>query len=424
MKKSFKKITLKNGLRVILVHKHGSPTTTALVLVAAGSKYETKEINGVSHFLEHLCFKGTHTRPTALRISSEFESLGAQNNAFTAEEYTGYYGKVASRHTKKILDLVTDLYLDPIFPAQEIEKEKGVIIEELNMYADLPMRRVQEVMTELLYGDQPAGWTILGRKKVIKALTRDDIMKYRSEHYVADATVVVVAGNFNEKTVTEQIERAFGIISTDKKFKKVKTLDVQTRPAIKTQYKKTDQTHLVLSVRAYDLFDKKHYSLAVLADILGGGMSSRLFQQVREKLGAAYYIRARVEEHTDHGYLAISAGVDHKKLPDVVRAILKECKLIKQGKVTEEEILRAKNHILGNLMMNLELSDDLALFYGLQETLTQKLLSPKEITHKINKVTKLDIVRTAKDIFVNKKLNLALIGPTRNTTSLKRLLKF
>lgn len=424
MKKPFKKITLSNGLRVVLVPKPDSPATTVLVMVATGSKYETKKINGISHFLEHLCFKGTKSRPAAIKISAELDGLGAKYNAFTGEEYTGYYAKVATRHTAKVFDLISDLYLNPIFPEKEIEKEKGVIIEELNMYEDLPMRRVQEIMTELLYGDQPAGWPIGGKKEIIKVLTRDDIIDYRNQHYVAAATVVVVAGAFDEKTMLRQIKSTFGAISTRQKHGKVKTREAQVRPDIKTQFKKTDQTHLVIGLRAYDLFDKRRFALSLLSDILGGGMSSRLFQRVREELGAAYYVNASAEASTDHGYLSVSAGVDHKKLYLVVKAILEECAKIKNGLITDEEVKRAKNHLIGNLMIGLETSDDLAVFYASQETLKNELTPLKDLVKNISAVTKSEIVRVARDIFQNRKLNAALIGPLKSPAPLRKIFRF
>src|SRR3989344_7246823 len=209
MSKSFKKIVLGNGLRIILNSRKESLTTTVLVLVATGSKYETKEISGISHFLEHLCFKGTTNRPTALKITSELDALGAEYNAFTGEEYTGYHAKADARHTDKILEIVSDLYVNPIIPKEEIEKEKGVIIEEINMYEDLPMRKVQEVFTELLYGDQPAGWPIAGKKEVIQRMTREEIVNYRNAHYVGKATAILVSGAFDETAVMKKIEAGF-----------------------------------------------------------------------------------------------------------------------------------------------------------------------------------------------------------------------
>lgn len=421
---NFKRRKLKNGLRVILVPQKESLTTTALVLVAAGSKYETKDINGLSHFLEHLCFKGTKTRPTAFAITSELDALGAEYNAFTGEEYTGYHAKADYRHTEKILDIVADMYVNPTIPEAEIKKEKGVIIEEINMYEDLPMRKVQEVMTELLYGDQPAGWPIAGRKEIIANMTREEIIDYRSKHYVADATIIVVSGRFDEKKVMGKIEKAFAGVPKTKKHSKLKTSDSQKSPGIKLQRKESDQTHLVLAVRTYDAYDDRRFALGVLSDILGGGMSSRLFQRIRDELGAAYYVRSTAEALTDHGYLAVSAGVDHKKLELVIRTIIEECRKIRDGKFTAEELARAKSHMAGGLTVGLETSDAFALYYGGQEVLDKKLMAPENLLKKIKSVTIADVKKVAKDIFRDEKLNLALIGPQEDGAPLLKLLKF
>ncbi len=219
--KDFKKYILPNGLRVVLVSQPKSLASTALVLVEAGSKYETKKINGVSHFLEHLCFKGTKKRPTSFDITSELEALGAVSNAFTGHEATGYFAKVRKEKLGEALDIIADLYANPVFDAKEIEKEKGVVIEELNMYEDMPMRKVADLFTELMYGDQPAGWDIGGTKEVIRSLSREDIVDYRSRHYVAQATIVVVAGSFDGKKVLADIKKLFGSIPADKKFPKI-----------------------------------------------------------------------------------------------------------------------------------------------------------------------------------------------------------
>jgi len=394
-----------------------------IVLCGAGSRYETKRTNGISHFLEHLCFKGTLRRPSALAITSELDSLGAQYNAFTGEEYTGYYAKADARYTMKIADLVADLYVNPIIPEKEVEKEKGVIIEEINMYEDLPMRKVQEVFMELLYGNQPAGWPIAGSKENIRVMTREDIVKYRSEHYVANATVIVVSGKFNETAMLKKLEKSFRGVPNSKKHQKISTVDKQVRPAIKIQPKKSDQTHLILGFRAYGASDKRRFALGVLSDILGGGMSSRLFQRIRDELGAAYYVRASADAHTDHGYLSIAAGIDHKKLAIVIQAILEECRSLRAGKFTDEELARAKSHMSGGLTVGLETSDAFAMLYGGQEILKEKLMTPREILKKINAVTRKEIITVAKDIFQNRKLNLAMIGPQEKDGHLKKILK-
>jgi len=407
----YKKTILDNGLRVITVPMPDSLTTTVLVLVEAGSKYETKEINGLSHFLEHMCFKGTKKRPKSIDISSELDAIGAVYNALTGMEYTGYFAKARPIHFGNILDVVSDIYLNPVFEPVEIDKERGVIIEEINMYEDLPMRRVQELFTTLLYGDQPAGWDIAGRKEVIKKLTRDDFLKYRKAHYLGQSSLVVVAGKFNEEEVIEKVKRAFAEIGISKKTQKIKTIEYQEKPEVLLKNKATDQTHLVLGVRAFDIFDEHRYILEVLSDILGGGLSSRLFQKIREEMGAAYYVSADAELFTDHGYLAASAGVDHNKIDQVIEAMLEEFKRLAEKSVENKELERAKEHLIGRLIIGLETSDQLSAFYGAQEIVTRKIISPQDTIKKIQKVKSEEIVSVAKEIFQNQKLNLAIIGP-------------
>ena len=417
------KIILKNGLRIITIPMKESLTTTVLILVEAGSKYETKEINGISHFLEHMCFKGTEKRPKSIDISSELDAIGANYNAFTSMEYTGYYAKSQPKHFAEILDVVSDIYLHQIFDASEIEKEKGVIIEEINMYEDLPMRRVQELFTFLLYGDQPAGWDIAGKKEVIKKLSRENFLKYRNDHYLANSTLVVVSGKIDENEAIGKIEKVFSSISAAEKVQKIKTKEFQEKSEVLLRHKKSDQTHLILGVRACDIFDKRKYALQVLADILGGGMSSRLFQKIREEMGAAYYVRAEADLFTDHGYLAASAGVDNQRAEEVIGAILGEFGKIIGNGVGKKELQRAKDHLIGQLVINLESSDELASFYGGQEILTKETISPKNLAKKIQAVKAEEIAEIANDIFKNNKLNLALIGPFEDKAKLESILK-
>ena len=421
--KSFKRIVLPNGLRIILAPQPGNLAATVLVKVEAGSKYETKKISGVSHFLEHLCFKGTKKRPTALAITSELESLGASYNAFTGQEITGYYAQVQSGKLDVVLDVISDMYLNPIFDSKEIEKEKGVIIEELNMYEDMPMRKVGDVFMELLYGDQPAGWDIGGNKDAIRLLNRDDIVDYRSKHYVAQATTVVVAGSFDEKKVLDAIGKMFAKMPVTKKYPKEKTLDIQKNPAVALKFKESDQAHIILGFRAFDMYDKRRYALSVLGDILGGGMSSRLFQRVRDQLGAAYYVRAEDDLFTDHGLFSVSAGLDNARAPEVIEAILDELKKISSKAVSAEELKRSKNHLTGEMILGLETSVALANFYGGQEIYHKEIKTPQEIIEEIRKVTAGEILAVAKDIVKNQHLNLAIIGPFKDKKPFEKILK-
>jgi len=418
----YRKTILDNNLRIITALMPDSLTITILVLVEAGSKYETKETNGLSHFLEHMCFKGTKKRPKSINIGLELDNIGAAYNAFTSMEYTGYFAKARLNHFDTILDVVSDIYLNPVFDPSEVDKEKGVIIEEINMYEDLPMRRVQELFTSLLYGDQPAGWDILGRKEIIKKLTRDDFVKYRQEHYLSRSTVVLVAGKFNEENMTQKIKQAFSKIKISKKIPKVKTIEYQKKPEILLRHKETDQTHLVLGVRAFDIFDERRYALEVLSNILGGGFSSRLFQKIREEMGAAYYISADADLYTDHGYLAVSAGVDHNKISEVLRAVLEEFKKLTAKRLEKKELERAKEFLVGRLIIGLETSDQLANFYGGQEIVAREVLTLQETIKRIQAVKNNEIMAVASEIFQNKKLNLAITGPFREKEKFEKIL--
>ncbi len=420
----FKKKTLKNGLRVITVPMKDNPTATVLVLVEAGSKYENKENNGISHFLEHMCFKGTAKRPKAIDISKELDAIGSQYNAFTSQEYTGYYAKSDAKNLNKIFDVVSDIYLNSTFPEAEIEKEKGVIIEEINMYEDMPQRHVQDLMGELLYGDQPAGWNVAGTKENILKMKRNDFVDYKKAHYVPEATILVVTGKINEREVLKKANTVFGKIPKSKKDSKPKVFEKQSEPKALLKFKETDQTHLVLAVRSYNLFDKKIPALSVLGGVLGGGMSSRLFQKLREEMGVGYYVSAYNDTSTDHGFFQVSAGVDNKRIEEVISAILDECRKLKTELVGKEELNKVKQMLIGNMKLSLESTDEIANFYGGQEVLKKEIQKIEEKAKKINAVTAQDIKKVAEDIFKNEKLNLALIGPFKDSAPFLKMLKF
>ncbi len=421
---NYTKTKLSNGLRVITVPMKDNPTVTVLVLVETGSKYETQEKNGISHFLEHMCFKGTEKRPTAHSISAELDGLGSQYNAFTGQEYTGYYAKSDAKHFKQIFDVVSDIYLNSTFPEAEMQKEKGVIIEEINMYEDMPHRHVHDVFSALLYGNQPAGWNIAGTRDNVRNMTREDFVQYKKAHYVPKATTVIVAGKVKEKDVEKEIARVFGSLKSTPKSDKVAVVEKQTKPAVSIYQKATDQTHLVFGVRTFDAYDKRRAALAVLSTILGGGMSSRLFIKLREELGVAYYVRAGWDGYTDHGYFSISAGVTNDRVYEVLGEIVKECALMKKELVSPEELAKAKEYIAGNMKLELESSDAWANFFGSQEVMRKKIELPDDIETRIRKVSAKDIQKLAQEIFVDKHANLALIGPFTDTAPFLEKLRF
>lgn len=420
----FNKTVLPSGLRVITVPMPDNPAVTVLVMAEVGSKYETKETSGLSHFLEHMLFKGSAKRPTASDISRELDGLGAQSNAFTSHECTGYWAKADAKHLDSILDILSDMYLNPVFNEVEMEKEKGVIIEEIRMYQDLPQARVQDLFMELMYGDQPVGWNIAGTEKTVRSFSKKQLSDHRAGNYVSGATTVIVGGSFNEKETIKNIETAFSALPSTGKQAKLPVSESQSASAIATLFKETDQTHLVIGVRTFSMLDKRIPVLTVLSTILGKGMSSRLFTKMREELGICYYVRTSPDSFTDHGNLTISAGVDNSRVEEGVKGILGECKRLKDEPVSPAELKKAKDYIAGTTMLEMETSDARAQFFGFEETLKQKLESPDEIIAKINAVTAMDVQKLAKEIFVNKSLNMAIVGRFKDGASFKEYFKF
>ena len=417
----FKKTTLKNGLRIITVPQKGTKAVTVLVLVATGSKYEKKEINGISHFLEHMFFKGTKKRPTPITIAEPLDRVGGIYNAFTGEEYTGYFAKVDAKHFDLALDVISDIYLNSKLDSKEIKKEKRVIIEEINMYYDHPSSYVQSLWNKVLYGDQPAGRDIAGTKESVSKISRKQLVDYMKTQYTASNTIVCIAGNIS-KNVEAKAKRYFSKINIDNIIEKPLVIEKQTQPESLVNFKNTDQTHFCLGVRGYNLFHPKRYVLGLLGLILGGMMSSRLFIKVREELGLAYYVKTGVSSDPDTGCLVTQAGVDNKRAGKAISAVLNEYKRISQNKISSKELKKAKDHFKGKMSLFFEASDARASFYALQELLENKILRPEEIYAKINKVSVNDILKVSKDVFKPEKLNLALIGPFKDKTKFQKLL--
>ena len=425
MKNLYKKTTLENGLRIITIPIENANSITVLILVGTGSKYETKDINGISHFLEHMFFKGTIKRPTTLMISETLDSVGGEYNAFTSKEVTGFWAKVDKRHSDIALDWISDMFLNSQFDAKEMEREKGVIIEEVNMYLDTPTAYIGDLWETLLYGDQPAGWKVIGEKENILSFSREKVLDYYKSHYSSSNVIICVAGAMVQDEMEKKIGDYFKDIKKSAEAEKIKVIEEQSEPKVLLHYKKTDQTHFCLGVRAYNLFDERRYALAILSVILGGNMSSRLFIKVRERNGLAYSIHTSADNATDTGYLVTQAGIDHKNLEKSIELILQEYKDLKDNKITEKELQKAKDYLKGTTSLSLDSSDSQASFYGAQELLEKNIQTPEEKFKKIDAVTIEDIKKIAEDIFVEEKLNLAVIGPyeEKDSEKLKQLLK-
>jgi predicted Zn-dependent peptidase len=415
----FNKTTLKNGLRVITIPMADNPSATVLVMVETGSKYETKENNGISHFLEHMIFKGTPRRPKASDISRELDGIGAQYNAFTGHEYTGYYAKAASKHLDTVIDIIADMYKNPLFEQTEIDKEKGVIVEEIRMYQDMPEWRASDTFMQVMYGDQPVGWRIAGTEENVKSFDREDFIAYRDAHYVAGATTVVVAGSIDEKDCIAKIEKAYADLPATTKGGKVAVKESQSEPRIKTDYRETDQTHIVIGLRTFKITDPRVSTMRVLAAVLGKGMSSRLFSRMRDELGVCYYIKTDHETMTDHGVLTISAGVDNSRVEEAIKEILVQLRKMKDELVSDAELKKAKDYIAGTSMLNLETSEARAEFAGHQEVLKGKVEKPVDLIAKAHKVTARDIQKLAQELFVDEGLNMAVTGKFKDDSSFK-----
>ncbi|MEK7217663.1 MAG: pitrilysin family protein [Patescibacteria group bacterium] len=414
--------TLDSGLRLVMVPMEGTKTVTVMVMVGTGSKYETKDINGISHFLEHMMFKGTEKRPGPLDISRELDGIGAQYNAFTDKEMTAYYAKSGSDKLDIIMDVIFDIYLNSKLEESGIQTERHVVVEEINMYHDEPRWIVANVLEKLLYGDQPAGWSIAGEKETILGLKNQQFVDYFNSHYIASNTVIGIAGDIDPETVKEKVQKYFENIRQGNKIEKLPATEKQSGSQTDVFYKTTDQTHFILGFRGFNMFDDRRYPLGVLASILGGGMSSRLFSEVREKRGLGYYVSASQETRTDTGFFEIDAGVNNDRAIEAVTVVMDELRKIKKDGVTEQELKRAIDRTIGSTALALEHSDFLAQNLGVSVLFENKVLTPEDELVKIKAVTLENIKSVIKEVFKEDRLNLALIGPFKDTEPFKKLL--
>ncbi|MEK7133903.1 MAG: pitrilysin family protein [Patescibacteria group bacterium] len=403
--------TLKNGLRVVLSPMPDTTTATVVVMSGTGSRYENMQENGLAHFLEHMFFKGTKKRPTARAISEELDATGSIYNAFTSKDRTAYYAKVSARYLDTALDVISDIFLNSMLPQKEITKERGAIIQEIDMYEDMPMRIVDNVFDALIFGEHALGRTILGPKENIRAFSRRDFATYLKRNYVPANTVVCIAGSFSSVKVLAKVKKEFGRLKPAPAPSFLPFSGSQSAPRVSIKEKKTDQTQLMLGVPAYPYEHKDEYALAVLTTILGGGMSSRLFLEVREKRGLAYSVHAWADKYPDVGYFVVQAGVEHSKLEKTIETILTEFKKIKRTKISATELEKAKSYIKGTLTLSLETSDEIAQNAATSLITLGRVRPLEEVIKHIDKVTVDDIQRVAQDILKTNALNLAIIGP-------------
>jgi len=419
---NFEKFILKNGIRVILVPLKNTKSVAIYVGVKVGSFDESKNINGLSHFLEHMMFKGTKNRPNTLAIAQELDSVGGEYNAYTGKEITAYYVKVLSKHLELAIDVLSDILQNSLFDEEEINREKGVIIEEINLYQDTPSRYIGDLFEKTLWGNSALGREIIGTKDNILKFKRQDFLNHLNNFYVGKNIVITVAGNF-------QKEKTLALL--DKKFSKIKKRSpnkLKNIPKVKTASinflnKETDQTHIAIGFETFPITDRKKYAASLLAVILGGNMSSRFFINIREKLGLCYYIFSEAEHYLNGGYFATFAGVKNENLEVAVKKIIEGYNELIDFEIAPKELQKAKLYLKGKMLLSLEQALAQAEFFARQEVLLKEILTYREIFEIINSLKPNDLQKIWRDIFSFKKLKIACIGPAKNQKILKQIMK-
>jgi predicted Zn-dependent peptidase len=416
--------TLSNGITLVSVPLPGTAAVTAIVLMGVGSRYESDAQQGLAHFTEHMVFKGGKRYPSAQAIAQALDAVGGEFNAYTSQEFTGFYTKTAAPHLELGLDVLSDMLLHASFPSDELEKEKGVIVEEINMYEDMPMRKVDQVLSRLVFGDTPLGRPIIGTKQSVTAFTPEDFFNYRHQFYFGKRCVIVVAGAVDLKEVKTLAERYFSELPEGSTYTSPQGVFQETEKRVRIEKKESEQSHLILAVKAYPLKHPKRYIFRVLSTILGGNMSSRLFVSVREQQGLCYYVRAVPDTFVDVGMLVAAAGVDNNRLDQAVAAIVQEMQKLRDELVSPEELNRAKQFILGKMLLGTEDSEQVAELYGMQQLLEGKTQSLTDSANEFMAVTAEEIQEVARELFVSQWARLAVIGPQDNEEKLDQILQF
>lgn len=424
MKKMFEyeKFTLDNGIKVLLAPVKTTRIVSVNVLVKTGSRYERKNNNGITHFIEHLLFKGTARRPDALVISKEIDNMGADMNGSTGQEYSHFYVKLLDEHFEKAVDILSDILSCSRFEQKHIETERTAILEEIKMRKDHPSIYVWEIFNRTLYGDQPLGFDIAGNERVLNKITRSEMLEYFKESFIGSNIIISLAGNIDVKSARRLVSKYFSGFAPGQRAKFLPVRESQTSQVVEICYKKTEQTHLCIGNRSYNYEHPDYYALALMNLIVGGNMSSRLFTILREEKGLVYSVGALNQSFFDTGNFVVHAGVGHGNVKETIRIILGEFRKLKSKDVKKEELQRAKNAVTGYLYMALDSSSGIAGYIGGQELRLGRILTPEERLELIKKVTVQDIRRVANDVLKDETLNLALIGPFKDKEKFKKML--
>jgi predicted Zn-dependent peptidase len=409
---TFERQELSNGLRVLTAPLPQAQSVSCVVMLAAGSRYETADTNGIAHFAEHMFFKGTERRPTARDIAAEIDGIGGEFNAFTGKEYTGYYVKCAAETRDTALDVLVDMLRQSKFDAAEIEREKGVIVEEMNMYFDTPRDFIGGVYEELMFGDQPLGWHVIGRKETVRAATRETFLSYLDRWYRPERMVVGLGGRVGDDLLP-RLEELLGDVEARETGapEALAPNGNGAGPRVRVHHKTSDQAHLVLGVPSLALGHPDRYVLQLLAVVLGGGMSSRLFTEVRERRGLAYYVFGTNHSYTDAGSLYSQAGVDIERVDEAVETIVRELRGMAESPVPAEELEKARAFAKGRFVLGLESPHGTIMFGLRREVLEGEAEEPADVLAGLDAVTVEDVQRVAQQLIAGGDLHLALIGP-------------
>jgi predicted Zn-dependent peptidase len=406
---TFERTTLSNGTRVLTAPMDHAQSVSCFVMFAAGSRYERRDESGIAHFAEHMFFKGTERRPTARDIATEIDSIGGEFNAFTGKELTGYYVKCAAETRDVALDVLVDMLRNSRFDAGEIDREKGVIVEEMNMYADTPRSYVGNVWDRHVYGDQPLGWDVIGTEETVRGATRETFMGYLDRWYLPERTVVGLGGKIGDDLVA-RLEELLGDVPTGTTGAPDPVVLPENGSPVRIHTKQSDQAHVVIGARSYPHGHPDRYVLQLLSTVLGGGMSSRLFTEVRERRGLAYYVFSANQSYADAGTIGAQAGVDLTRIDEAVETIVAELRRISRESVPAEELEKARSFAKGRFVLGLE-SPHATIMFGLRrEILEGGAVEPTEVLEGLDAVTTEDVARVAADL-LGGELQLALIGP-------------
>ena len=402
-----RKHTLDNGVRIVMEKIDYVRSASIGIWVNVGSHNENEETNGLSHFIEHMLFKGTKNRK-ANEIAEEIDSIGGQINAFTSKECTCFYVKVLDENIKESMDILTDMFFNSLFSQEEIEKEISVVIEEIKMYEDSPEDIVHDKLSEIIFNESPMAYNILGTEKNLKTFNRDKVKNYMDENYSPSNTVISIAGNFNEDKFIELAESKFSSWKNKEVSKIYKKSNYQRKVA--GINKDLEQLHMCIGNITFGRHDKNYHSLLVLNNLFGGTMSSRIFQEVREKKGLVYSIYSFVSNYFDTGIFSIYAGMSYEQVEEALRTILIEMISIKNGNIKEKEFTRAKQQIKGNYILSLESTSSRMSAIGRRELLYNEILYPDEVIEGINNVKIEDVLDVAKDLFNIDNLSITFSG--------------